>query len=135
MSDEANDALETLECDVLAEAGTSRVVIWRPVREAFDGLDDTKQGRISRVMTLWCDNQRLTPEMFNANEGRSKDNHLIQAFKTHKIRFYGFVLTVQGLRTFVVIDADLAKKQNKADPGVLKRAKGRADEVGKRNNS
>ena len=133
MRDHADDSLESLECDLLANAGGSQVVIWRAVRGEFDALDDKNQGRFRRIMELWCSNQRLTPEMFNANEGRSQqDNLLLQAFKAFKVRLYGFVRPVQGTRTFIVIDVDPAKKQNRADPGILKRAKGRADEVGKR---
>lgn len=132
MRDDTDESLDSLECDLLAEAGGSRVVILRAVWKEFDALDDKNQGRFRRIMELWCVNERLTPEMFNANEGRSpKDNLLLQAFKAFKVRLYGFVRTVQGTRTFIVIDVDPAKKQDRADPGILKRAKGRADEVGK----
>ena len=133
MNDDADESLDSLECDLLAEAKGSQVAIWRKSREEFDALDEKKQGRFQRIMELWCANQRLTPEMFNANEGRSpQDNLLLQAFKAFKVRLYGFVRPVQGARTFIIIDADPAKKQDRADPGILKRAKGRADEMGKR---
>ncbi|PXA98494.1 hypothetical protein DMC47_08320 [Nostoc sp. 3335mG] len=133
MSDDADESLDSLECDLLEQSGGSQVAIWRGMREEFDALDDKKQGRFRRIMQLWCSNQRLTPEMFNANEGRSpQDNLLLQAFKAFKVRLYGFVRPVQGCRTFIVIDADTAKKQDRADQGILRRARGRADEVGKR---
>lgn len=133
MSDATDDSLDTLNCDVLVEAGGSRVGIWRGIRDDFEALNDKNQGRFRRIMELWCTNQRLTPEMFNANEGRSpQENILLQAFKAFKVRLYGFVRTVQGTKTFIVIDLDPAKKQDRADPGILKRARGRADEIGKR---
>jgi hypothetical protein len=133
MNDDANESIDTLGCDLLVEAGGSQVCISRTMRGEFDALDDKKQGRFRRIMELWCNNQKLTPEMFNANEGRSPQNNLLlQAFKAFKVRLYGFVRPVQGVRTFVLIDADPAKKQDKADPGILKRAKGRADDIGRR---
>lgn len=132
MDDTTDESLESLECDALVEAGGAQVAIRRGMRGDFDALDDKKQGRFRRIMELWCVNQKLTPEMFNANEGRSpQGNLLLQAFKAFKVRLYGFARPVQGIRTFIVIDADPAKKQDRADPGILKRAKGRADEIGR----
>lgn len=81
-------------------------------------------------MKLWCEGRKLAPTMFNYNEGRSKQkNLLIQAFKAFKIRFYGFERHLSDRRTFIIIDYDPAKKQDKADPNILKRAKSSADEI------
>jgi hypothetical protein len=129
MSDETGDSLDALGCDVLVKTKAAQVCIWRSTRDGYDELEDRIKGRLERVMTLWCDNQRLTPEMFNANEGRSPKNNLLQAFKTFKCRLYGFVRTVKGTKTFIIVDIDPAKKKDKADPGILKRAKSRVDDA------
>lgn len=81
-------------------------------------------------MRLWCEGRPLTPKMFNGNEGRtSRHNLMLMAFKTFKTRFYGFSASVGGKRTFVIVDTDPAKKQDKADPTILKRAKRRIDDL------
>lgn len=51
---------------------------------------------------------------------------LMQAFKTHKVRLYGLVRNIEGHKVFVITGVDPAKKQNKADPKVLGKAKVRA---------
>ena len=123
-------ALDTIECDVLASRHGARVAIRRRIRHEFDGLDDQKKGRLQAIMGLWCEGRALTPQMFNGNEGRTSiHNVMLQAFKTFKVRLYGFSSDVGGKRTFVIIDSDPAKKQDKADPKILKRAKRRIDEL------
>ena len=97
----------------------------------FSAVEEKKKARFARIMELWCDDSRLTPEMFNANEGRSNGNILLQAFKAFKVRLYGFARQVAGLKTFIIVDIDPAKKQDRADPRILKRAKRRADDLGK----
>ena len=133
MNAPADDSLEQIECDVLAEHSNARVVIRRAVRKVYDALDDRAQGRLSAVMKRWCDNPaHLTPEMFNGNEGRSsRHNAMLQAFKNNaaKVRLYGFVFPVSEKRTFIIVDADVSKKQNKADPNILKRSKSRVDYI------
>lgn len=127
-----DDSLEHIECDVLAEHSGARVVIRRAVRKVYDALDDRAQGRLSAVMKRWCDDpDQLTPEMFNGNEGRSsRHNEMLQAIKNNaaKVRLYGFSFLVADKRTFIIVDADTAKKQNKADPNILKRARSRIDD-------
>jgi hypothetical protein len=128
MSNPKDDSLEHIECDVLAEYSGARVVIRRVIRKAYDELDFQKQNRFTKTMQAWCDGDKLTPEMFNYSEGRSpKNNIMLQAFKAFKVRLYGFQFAVDDKRTFIIVDADLAKKQNKADPNILKRAKSRID--------
>lgn len=125
-----DDSLEQLECDLLAERCGGRVVIRRVMRKLYDSLDDRKRGRLQAVMKLWCEGGRLTPEMFNANEGRSPHHRvLMQAFKTFKVRLYGFSASVGSKRTFVIVDGDPAKKQTKGDRKTLDRAKSRIDNL------
>jgi hypothetical protein len=124
-----NRVLIALQCRELASERGGAVVIREAVSDEFFGLEEQKQARLLRIMELWCGNHRLTPEQFNGNEGRERrgnSNVLLQAFKTHKVRLYGTALTLEGRRTFAIVDVDGAKKQNKADPNILKRAKQRA---------
>jgi len=130
MADAPDESLEQIECDVLDERYGARVAIRRATRRSYDGLDDRKKGRLIAIMQGWCEGRRLTPDMFNANEGRtSRHNMLLQAFKAFKVRLYGFSSAIGGKRTFVIVDADPAKKQDKADPKILKRAKRRVDDL------
>lgn len=125
-----DDSLEHFECDVLAEHSGARVVIRRARRKLFDALDLQKQGRFAATMKRWCDGDKLTPEMFNHSEGRtSRHNEMLQAFKAFKVRLYGFQFALGGKRTFIIVDVDPDKKQNKADPKILKRAKSRIDDL------
>jgi hypothetical protein len=131
MSASDNESLEDFDCEPLVRTAKAQVAIARRLLPAYRGVNDQKQGRFEAIMRRWCEGVSLTPEMFNANEGRSSGGILVQAFKGFKIRLYGFVRQVQRVRTFLIVEVDLAKKQNKADPKVLKRAKRRADEIGK----
>lgn len=133
MSDAQDDSLAQLECELLVEKSGARVVIRKAIKKVYDGLDTSALGRLNRIMERWCDDpSKLTPEMFNGNEGRSsRHNVMLQAFKnvSAKIRLYGAAFTVGGRKTFVIVDADVAKKQNKADQKLLGRAKSRLDEL------
>ncbi|QSR15631.1 hypothetical protein [Novosphingobium sp. KA1] len=119
-----------LGCSLLAEEGGSRVVAIKSPLKDFESLQVKEQGRFVGIMKGWCAGRKLMPKMFNYNEGRSKINNvMLQAFKGFKHRFYGFPTEVDGIRTFVVVKADLDKKQDKADPIVLGRALEIADEL------
>ena len=128
---DGNASLDDLECEPLVKTAKAQVAIARHLLPAYRGINDQKQGRFEAIMKRWCDGVPLTPQMFNGNEGRSSDGILIQAFKGFKIRLYGFVRQVRSVKTFLIVDIDPAKKQDKADPKVLKRAKIRADGIGK----
>lgn len=127
---DGDDSLEQLECDLLEERGGTRVAILRAIRKLLDKLEDRKKARLQAIMRVWCEGGKLTPEMMNTNEGRTKKHKvMLQAFKTFKVRLYGFDATVGTKRTFVIVDGDPAKKQNKADKKILDRAKSRIDEL------
>lgn len=130
MNSPKDDSLEHIECDVLAEHSGARVVIRRAIRKVYDALDSQKQASFAPKMKRWCDGDKMSPEMFNHNEGRSpKHNVMLQAFKAFKVRLYGFQFAVDDKKTFIIVDADTAKTQNKADPKILKRAKSRIDDM------
>ncbi|WP_208634152.1 hypothetical protein [Rhizorhabdus wittichii] len=133
MSDDNGDSIDDLNCVSLEVSGRSQVLLWRPIAKAWEELENRQQGRFRRIMQMWCQGHKLTQEMFNGNEGRSPVcNVMLQAFKAFKIRIYGFVINIDNIRSFIVIDMDLAKKQDKADQGILKRAYTRLDEMSKK---
>lgn len=131
MQGSADESLDEIECDLLAERCGARVVIRRVMRKVFDALTDKQKGRLLGIMSRWCEDPRsLHPDMFRPNEGRSsRHNTLLQAFKIRKVRLYGFGGTIGQKKTFIVVDADPAKKQDKADPKILKRSKARVDDI------
>lgn len=131
MQDADNDSLDKLDCMLLVDGGEAQVAIRSAVRKEYEGLQTQHRGRFKRIMEMWCEGHPLPTKMFNYNEGRSTGNIMLQAFKAFKIRLYGFSRSVKGKNTFIIVDIDPQKKQDKADPGVLKRAKGRVDEIGK----
>lgn len=119
---DAYEGFELLEC-----SQRSRVMIGRHAKKELDRFESKPRGRLKEVMKRWCNGVALTPEMMNTNEGRTqKHKEMVQAFKAFKNRLYGFERTEDGLRTFFILDADPAKKQDKAGP-VLDRAKKRID--------
>jgi len=129
---EKSESLDDLDCDALALAKASQVAVRRVIRKEYDSLAVEQRGRFKRIMEMWCEGHKLPGSMFNYNEGRTPAEKLmLQAFKAFKIRLYGFCRIVGGVNTFIIVDIDPAKKQDKADPGILKRAKGRVDEIGK----
>ena len=128
---EQDDSLDQLACDKLEKSGRAQVALWRGAAPQWGELDDKQEGRFRRIMQMWCEGHKLTPEMYNGNEGRSPENTMLHAFKAFKIRLYGFVRSVGNLRTFIVVDIDPAKKRDKADAKILKRAHRRLDEIGK----
>jgi len=131
MSDSNDATLDDLDFEQLVRTERAQVAIARALLPQIDELPLPKRARFEAIMGRWCDGVRLTPDMFNGNEGRSPGGILLQTFKGFKIRLYGFARTVSSKRTFLIVDIDPAKKQDKADQNILKRAKRRVDEIGK----
>ncbi|WP_397586696.1 hypothetical protein [Sphingobium fuliginis] len=129
MKGDDDDSHKALGCKCLAVGATTGhcVICTDKIAKEYEKLEDRVQARLERAMLRWCDGHALTPEMFNGNEGRSVGNLMLQVFKTHKVRLYGYETTLQGRRTFIIVERDLAKKQNKADQELLKRAKNNID--------
>lgn len=122
-------ALAKLGFEVLHSTGNACVAIDVALMDDLNEIDERKLARLLRIMELWCSGQSLTTEQYNGNEGRAKRgdlNVMLQAFKTHKVRLFGIVMRIDSKRSFLIVDLDPAKKQNKADPKILKRAHGRA---------
>ncbi len=131
MTGPSNDPAEEYGCSTLVDHDGSRVWITHEERRSYDDFDEQGRERLLRIMHNWCEERALTNKMINRNEGRSTGGIMLQAFKSFKHRFYGFERAIAGIRTFVVLDYDGAKKQDKADPKKLKRAKGRIDAFAK----
>ena len=55
--------------------------------------------------------------------------YLIYEFKSHQFRLYGVVRQYNGKRCFIGLVCDPAKKNNKANPRILKRAANAADRI------
>lgn len=126
-SDDQADANERFE--VLESGQRARVMIGKRAKKEFDRFEVKPRARLMAAMKRWCNGVALTPEMMNTNEGRTpKHKEMVQAFKAFKNRLYGFERSEDGNRTFLIVDADPAKKQDKAGP-VLDRAKKRVDVV------
>jgi hypothetical protein len=119
-------ALAKIGYVLIVSTGAGFVAMSVVKKKEFDGLPEKFQARFIRIMEMWTERHALTKEQFNGNEGRAQRgdlNELIQAFKAFKVRLYGSVFEFQGLRGFFIVEIDTNKKQNKADPKVLKRAK------------
>lgn len=127
MTDDAD--LKAFDLVPLASSSRGCVVIESKLKSAFDALDDKIKSQFLAIMDLWIEGRTLTDKQFNGNEGRAKrgsTNVMLCAFKRFKIRLYGFVHGFKGRRSFVIVELDPAKKQDKADPKILSRAKARA---------
>lgn len=117
----------------LVTGDEGRVGISLKARKEWDKLDAAKRGRLKRTMIEWCAGRRLHREVFKSGGayGKSKGGRTIAVFKAWQVRFYGYEALMDGIRTFIIVDADLAKKQNNADSDTIARLKERADTFGK----
>lgn len=48
---------------------------------------------------------------------------MLVAVKTHKVRLYGFIRRYRGKKCLVIVAIDSAKKQDKPNPRIVKKAK------------
>ena len=118
-----------------------RIIVWNSAaREEFYQAEEVPQTRILAFCKLWCDEQRLTPQQYNGNEGRAQRgsiNRLMGAFKTHKVRLYGYQRTLFGKATFMAVACDPQKKSDKGKPRILAAAASRIidleERLGERN--
>lgn len=118
---------------VLVEGDEGRVGISAKAMKEWNKLDATRRGRLKRTMKEWCAGRRLHREVYKSGGryGKSKDGRTIAVFKAWQVRLYGFEEHMDDLRTFVIVDADLAKKQDEASKDTITRLKERADAFGK----
>jgi hypothetical protein len=125
MKGDDDDSHRALGCKCLAvdSASGQCVICTEKIAKEYDKLDVRAQARLERAMLRWCEGHALTDEMFKANEGRSSGNLMLQAFKSRIFRLYGYETTLNGHRTFIIVERDFSKKQDKADQDLLKRAR------------
>lgn len=127
MSDSEDEA-EQFQCETLVDRkGGNRILLSREAGKEFWALETRQQARLLANMELWADGRQMMDTQFNGNEGRTKGgvNRMLQTFKVHKVRCYGFVCPLKGQRTFVIVDIDPAKKSNRGKVRLLDRAKAR----------
>jgi hypothetical protein len=131
--DDDDEGLASHGCSTLVQGPEGRVGITPKVLKEWNKLDAQRRGRLKRTMTEWCAGRRLHREVYKSggSYGKSPGGRTIAVFKAWQVRLYGFEEHMDGVRTFIIIDADLAKKQDEADADTISRLKARADAFGK----
>ena len=129
MSD--SDDFGSIECDHVLTGMTAQVLMAKSVTSEFFEVESRKQARLLSNAKLWADGLRPNSEQFNGNEGRcgGDNDRMLVAVKVHKVRLYGFIRSIRSKRTLIVVDIDPSKKQERACPRILKRAKNRVREM------
>ena len=123
MSD--SEDFDDIECDHVLTGRVARVLMTKAATEEFLTLDSNKQARLLSNAKLWADGYRPSEEQFKGNEGRcgGTNDRMLVAVKAFKIRLYGFIRRYRSMKTLLVVEVDPSKKQNRANPRILKRAK------------
>jgi hypothetical protein len=105
---------------------------WRAVCKRTDENSRRAARRLKGLFPRFAEKgmEGFTEEQFKslghfAATGGNK--HLIYEFKAYQFRLYGVVRTYRGKRCFVGVACDPAKKNNRADQSLLKRAANAAD--------
>jgi hypothetical protein len=117
------------ELEHIATGADGDVYMLVQVAKEFGRLETKARARLGRIMELFCtgDWQHIPKTQFNPNEGRyavgsTGKRVLIGAFKGWQVRLYGTVLEYAGKRSFIASAIDPAKKDDRADQKLLKRA-------------
>lgn len=123
-----SDDFDEIDCDHVLTGSAGRVLMAKSVTQAFVALESRKQARLLSNAKIWADGHRPSDEQFQGNEGRcgGANDRMLVAVKVHKVRLYGFIRRYRTKKTLLIVDIDVAKKQNRANPRVLKRAKAAA---------
>ncbi|WP_232495996.1 hypothetical protein [Novosphingobium kaempferiae] len=120
-----SDDYSDIDCEHVLSGAAARVLMAAKVVSEFMEVETRKQSQLLSRMKLWADGIPPSKEQFNGNEGRcgGANDRMLVAFKTNKVRLYGFVRHYRGVKTVIIVDIDAAKKQDKASPRILRRAK------------
>jgi hypothetical protein len=100
---------------------------FRDATTGNDALTVVRRKHLERSFREFCDvhPHRLPPEKFK-KEGDFRDQQggmvPIFAFKARKWRLYGTITQYGGLKCFIGVAVDSAKKQDRANPEILKTA-------------
>ena len=119
------DPLARFGCSLLVRGHQGQVVVRSEARAEFEALEQRQQAQLLARMSLWADGRRMTAEQFNGNEGRCRKgsiNRMLQAFKVHKVRLFGFVRPLLKSKSFIIVDVDPAKKQERANRRIMSRS-------------
>jgi hypothetical protein len=129
MSD--SDDFASVNCDHVLTGVIAQVLMAKSVTIDFCELESRKQARLLSNAKLWADGQRPSTEQFNGNEGRcgGDNDRMLVAIKVHKVRLYGFIRNYKSKKTLILVDIDPSKKQDRACPRILKRAKSRVRDM------
>ncbi|MBO9710468.1 MAG: hypothetical protein J7521_19880 [Caulobacter sp.] len=114
--------------EVVVEGDGRRVVMSGGLDKDYRKIATKDKASLRRWMENWCgdvegampDTRMKAQERFSDVKGRTV---LIIAFKSYQARLYGFIRRVAERDTFFVTAIDPDKKDDDADPKVLKRAK------------
>ena len=112
---------------ILVTSNGSAVLVTAKAGKGVRKFDAVASAKLRRLMTRWCNGDTIHEEGFE-KEGRSKTGQLLEAFKSHQHRLYGFECRVNGARAFIVVDTDI-KKQTPASAGRLQRVGARVDKI------
>lgn len=123
MSD--SDDFDEIDCDHVLTGQVARVLMSKTATKEFLTLPSNKQARLLSNAKLWADGYKPTEEQFKGNEGRcgGQNDRMLVAVKAFRIRLYGIVRRYKAKKTLLIIDIDPSKKQDRANPRILKRAK------------
>lgn len=111
-------------------AGKYDVVIRTKTREEVDddATDEQKAGLEDLLERFAHGGPSALPrDKLNGNEGwfpshKAAGKIRLQAFKPWQLRAYGYIRSVNGTPTFIITGVDCSKKQNKANPSILRAA-------------
>lgn len=115
---------------LLKGAGEYDVVIRTKAREEVedDATDEQKAG-LEVLLERFSKHgpSALPRNKLNGNEGwfpseKAQGKIRLQAFKPWQLRAYGYIRSVDGTPTFIITGVDCSKKQDKANPSILKAA-------------
>lgn len=97
--------------------GTEKVL---KIYVALERVNPNDFATLDTAFDRWLSRERLTKRQFNSEGRHSVDGKtiLLMAFKGGMFRFYGSIIELDGVETFIVVRVE-KKKQNKADPSVL----------------
>lgn len=125
---DSSDDVEAYGCEVLVRDCGVQVVLREEASKEFWSLEERAQAKLLARCRLWAAGKKLSEEHLNHNEGRARKgdiNRRIEAFKVSGVRLFGFVRPLLGLKTFVAVAVDAAKKQRKANPRIVGKASAR----------
>lgn len=116
--------------NLLVGAGTHDIIIRTAARKMIEKRASQKQrAELEAIVRRYASGgpSELPRSKFNGNEGwfpsaAASPKIMLQAFKPWQLRAYGFCRTFNGRPTFFITAIDPAKKQDRADPRILKAA-------------